>query len=297
MLRAFTITVVALVASLPPANAQMRPATGHTAAEQYLLCLVNRARANPVAEARRLNMDLNEGIPRNTITATPKQPLAFNDKLQAASQAHNRWMLQQGTIGHEGENGSEPMDRAEAAGYKLTPPAGVAENLGMVGQTLDPIEEADAVRQIHDGLFVDEGVAGRGHRVNMFKDDFRESGVAVGAGQMQQGIERFNIWTMTQMFAYAKGDAFLTGVVFSDRVNRDSFYTPGEGIGNVTISATRSGDSRKFTATTWMAGGYTLQLPPGSYIVTASGAGLPMPLDGGNVTIRNQNVAVEFKLP
>ena len=58
-----------------------------TPAEQYLVELINRARANPVAEVQRLANDpnwagalpdLNEGLPAGTIPATAKQPLAIN---------------------------------------------------------------------------------------------------------------------------------------------------------------------------------------------------------------------------
>lgn len=277
-------------------GAEMRPASGPTPGEQYLLCLVNRARANPSAEAQRIGVELNEGLPRGTISNSPRQPLAINIKLLAAARAHNQWMVRQGTISHQGEDGSEAMDRVEKAGYKLTPPAGVAENLGMVGQTLSPIEQKQAVEKIHEGLYVDEGVAGRGHRVNIFRADMRESGLALGSAEVRQGGEIFHMWFMTQEFAFAKGDAFITGVVFADRIERDRFYTPGEGIQDVTITATRS-DSRQFTAKTWTAGGYTLQVPPGTYRVSATGPGLPTPLDGGTVTVRDHNVAVDFVIP
>ena len=43
--------------------------------EQYMIELINRARANPGAEAARIGVDLNEGIPAGTITTDPKQPL------------------------------------------------------------------------------------------------------------------------------------------------------------------------------------------------------------------------------
>ena len=48
--------------------------------EQYMIELINRARANPGAEAARIGVDLNEGIPAGTITTDPKQPLAISDQ-------------------------------------------------------------------------------------------------------------------------------------------------------------------------------------------------------------------------
>jgi hypothetical protein len=46
-----------------------------TAAEQLQLELINRARLDPVAEAARLGIDLNEGLAAGTISAAAKQPL------------------------------------------------------------------------------------------------------------------------------------------------------------------------------------------------------------------------------
>ena len=47
-----------------------------TAADQYILELVNRARLDPAGEAARLGIDLNEGLAAGTISATPKDPYA-----------------------------------------------------------------------------------------------------------------------------------------------------------------------------------------------------------------------------
>jgi hypothetical protein len=58
--------------------------------EQLILELINRARANPEAEASRLGISLNASLPAGTITAAPKQPLAPNQQLQNASVGHSR---------------------------------------------------------------------------------------------------------------------------------------------------------------------------------------------------------------
>ena len=52
------------------------PSGGMTPSEQYFLELVNRGRANPVGEAARFGIDLNEGLPSGTIPSDPAQPLA-----------------------------------------------------------------------------------------------------------------------------------------------------------------------------------------------------------------------------
>ena len=49
--------------------------------EQYMLELINRARANPSAEASRYGIGLNDGLAAGTITTAAKQPLAPQQNL------------------------------------------------------------------------------------------------------------------------------------------------------------------------------------------------------------------------
>jgi Ca2+-binding RTX toxin-like protein len=79
--------------------------------------------------------------------------------------------------------------------------------------------------------------------------------------------------------------------VFDDK-NRDNAYTPGEGIANATIVA--SGKAGTFTVGSAAAGGYQMQLPPGTYTVTASGDGLKGYASLGNVVIAGDNVKRDF---
>jgi hypothetical protein len=44
------------------------------AAGEYMLTLINRARANPAGTAANFGIDLNEGLAPGTIPGTPKQP-------------------------------------------------------------------------------------------------------------------------------------------------------------------------------------------------------------------------------
>lgn len=267
-----------------------------TPEEQYFICLINRARANPAGEAKRLGIDLNEGLPAGKISDKPKQPLAHHPKLASAARGHSRWMLEEDTISHEGAGESSPQRRMEEAGYRFTPPCGSGENLGFVGQTQDYKPAVDAMDDLYRGLFIDEGVEGRGHRTNLLAEPFRETGVGVAKGLLANAGRQFNSWVVTQNFAYNPGNPFLVGVVFADTVTRDEFYTPGEGKGGVTITAQRKGGTARFTAKTWASGGYVLQLPPGTYQVTAAGGGLTKAVDGGTVTIGKVNAAADFAI-
>ncbi len=103
---------------------------------------------------------------------------------------------------------------------------------------------------------------------------------------------------VTQEFAWRRGDPFLTGVAYQDR-DGGGFYSPGEGLGAVTISAVGLHGEGTFSTTTWDSGGYSLKLPAGTFAVTASGGALSAP-STTTVTIGTDNVGwdiVEPKAP
>jgi hypothetical protein len=64
-----------------------------TASEQFMLELINRARLDPVGEAARYGIDLNQGLTTGTISTTPKQVLAPNQYLADSADSHSTWML------------------------------------------------------------------------------------------------------------------------------------------------------------------------------------------------------------
>jgi uncharacterized protein YkwD len=245
-----------------------------TAVEQYELELINRARANPLAEAARYSIDLNEGLAAGTISSTPKQPLAINPYLTDAARKHSQWMLDTDTFSHTGSGGSAPQGRMQSAGYSFVAPWTSGENIGYRGTTPSVPNPTTTAAQIHEDLFVDEGIAGRGHRKNIMSNSFKEIGVGVVSG----GFNQYNAVMVTTDFAASGTASFLTGVVYNDTTSADNFYTPGEGISGVTITATRIGDGAVFSTTTWSSGGYSLALTAGKYIVAASGSGFTAPL-------------------
>jgi serralysin len=234
-----------------------------SAYEQYFLELVNRARANPGAEASRLGIDLNQGLSSGTIANTAKQPLAMNQLLNDSAQAHSDWMLATDTFSHTGANGSSAGDRMKAAGYAFTGSWTWGENIsirwgGGVG------ESAGTVESFHDGLFKSAG-----HRTNILNNAFKEVGIGIGVGEYKGSAGA----DATQNFARSGGATFLTGVAFDDK-DGDRFYDPGEGMGAVKVSVTSS-TGATYATTTWDAGGYQLALPAGDYTVAFSGGGLP----------------------
>jgi hypothetical protein len=266
---------------------QLLSAVSPTAAEQYMLQLINRARANPAAEAASLGIDLNEGLSPGTISPDAKQPLAFNPQLIDAARSHNAWMMQSNTFAHN-EGATDPGDQMRASGYLFTGSWSWGQNIAWSGQTPQVPAVGPTTGQEERDLFVDTSEPGRGHRLNLLEANFKEIGVGVTPGSFQS----YNSVLVTQDFAARSGSSFLVGVAYTD-ADHTHTYQIGEGLGGVTITATRQGDAATFTTTTWSAGGYSLPLDPGTYTVTASGAGIGS-VTQGNIVIGSQNVEADF---
>jgi uncharacterized protein YkwD len=258
-----------------------------TASEQYMLELINRARANPTAEAAADGIDLNEGLAPGTISSDPKQPLAFNPVLISAAREHSNWMIQNNTFAHN-EGTVDPGAQMSAAGYPFVGNWTWGQNIAFRGQTMTAPNVPQTVGQEENDLFIDAGIDGRGHRTNLMNDSFKEVGVGVGTGTFQG----YNSVLTSQDFAAESGDSFLTGVAYRDS-DGNKFYSVGEGLGSITITATRASDNAVFSTTTWSAGGYTLALAPGTYSITATGTGLGT-VTTDNVVISDRNVELDF---
>jgi hypothetical protein len=283
------------------------PDDGPTPYEQFFLELTNRGRADPPAEVARLSSrtwgntgapaapDLNEGLAAGTIPPGARQPLAFNPKLILAARNYSELCLSENKFGHN-VGGTNPGQRMTAAGYAFTGGWGWGENVAWSGSTGSfPLTQAVAGNH-YELLFIDRNVTGRGHRLNLLNSSFKEVGIGIAAGGNYNGGAggaTYNAVLTTQDFAYSSGNSFLTGVVFTD-ADGDAFYTPGEGIGSVTITASPVGGGPAFTVNTWASGGYALPLAPGTYSVSATGAFGTF--DMGPATISTQNIKRDAKL-
>ncbi|WP_094674163.1 CAP domain-containing protein [Hydrocoleum sp. CS-953] len=243
--------------------------TQPTAQDQYMLELVNRGRANPQEEAvRYLNGDINQGLSAGTISTDAKQPLAFNLNLNTAAEDHGQYLLDNNLFTHTGEGGTNSRQRMQAAGYTFTNPSGNGENLAWNGST-GFIDFTNAVGKNHDGL-----VNSTGHRKNLMNDEYDEIGISSLQGPFTRNGTTFNAVMSTQNFAYSGAiGPFITGVAYTDDEVSDDFYTVGEGIGEITVTAVDTTDSNNtFTTTTWDAGGYSLDVAANTtYDVTFSG--------------------------
>ena len=264
-----------------------QPAAEASAAEQLVIELINRARANPAAEAARYGIDLNKDL-TSPISPAPKQPLAINSSLNRASELHSRDMLANDYFDHIGKNGSTPSKRATDAGYSN----GAGENIAVRSvATVNPQSDAEVA---HEQLF-----RSAGHRSNLLTDFYREIGVGIEYGDYAfQSIGDLPAMMTTEKFG-ASNKHFITGVVFSDGVINDDFYSVAEGIGKVSIVATDT-TGNKFSTETGAAGGYALHAPNGNYSLVAIIPGRQSAVNLGTVTIQNANTKVDIatdKLP
>lgn len=210
-----------------------------TAYEQFMLELVNAARAKVGA-----------------------QPLAFNGKLNASADSHTNWMLGTDAFSHSGANRSTPTDRMKSAGYALAGSWATAENIAWASTRGAPGYQ-DEVQLLHTNLMNSPG-----HKANILNGAFREIGIGFNTGLYKSWDGAF----VTQNFAQSGSKVFLTGVVMDDK-DGDRRYDVGEALKGVKITAVSS-TGASFSTTSESAGGYSLALPAGTYTVTYSGGGI-----------------------
>jgi len=233
-----------------------------TAQEVLVVELINRARANPEAEATRLGIGLNDGITGTQISATPKQPLAHNLLLIDSARIHSQWMLDADIFSHTGSNNSSATERMSAAGYVFSGSWTSGENIAWGGTTGSSINLTSYAISQHEGLFESPG-----HRVNILNANFREIGIGQKQGYFFSNGNNYLSSMLTQNFARSGSSYYLTGVVYSDTNNND-FYDVGEGMSGITISF--NGKSYPVYAT----GAYTIPVSNGSYDLTITGDSL-----------------------
>lgn len=262
-----------------------------TGAEQQVLEMINRARANPTAEGQRLHIDINEGLPAGH-TAAVRPPLAMNKNLLTSARAHSQDMWTRKFFDHVNPDGKDPYQRMTAAGYPF-PPVTAGENIA--------VWSSKSASGLEDALMVDAGEPGRGHRVNLLNTDgvhvFREVGVGYFSGATPiagasdpnlNGLRDF----ITQDFGTTATGPFVLGVVYTD-ANHNGLYDPGEGLAGVTVAP----DVGNFFSVTGTAGGFAFPVgTSGTLTVTASGGPLSAPMNS-QVVLSGVNAKTDFVVP
>ncbi len=246
--------------------------------DQEMLELINRARANPLAEASRQGIALNEGLPAGTLGSEVRQPLAPSTLLTGVAKAHSADMIQRSYFAHINPDGIGPLERAEAAGYYTTY---VGENLSAKGLVSLP----DAAKALHDSLFLSAP-----HRVNTLLGGYREVGLGLQYGSIKfTNGNRQDGSIVTQLFGGGyPGKIYVTGVAYDDTLD-NNFYNVGEGRGSIIVEA-RDEQGHRVTTTSGSSGGYALSLDPGNYRILAFTANRTRMLDLGSVNLVSANV-------
>ncbi|QHQ34470.1 CAP domain-containing protein [Algicella marina] len=245
---------------------------GPSAQDQFIVELINRARADPNAESDRLDKALASGV-----SSGPKQALAVVGALDIAAEGHSRDMHEMDFFDHTNPfTGTSPWQRMEDAGYGPQGSFAGGENIAWISGYESP-NSAGSAERLHNNLFRSDG-----HQRNILNGGFSEIGVGyeVGADNSQN---------VTQNFGDRGGYAYVTGVVIDD-ADGDEFYDIGEGQGEVRVTAWNAAGT--FATSTWDAGGYSLRLPPGTYSLGFEGGDL----NGQyvtTVTIGSDNVKID----
>jgi hypothetical protein len=234
--------------------------------EQYVLEIINRARANPTAEGTRLGIDITQNYPTTDPALSPvgaRPPLALNARLREAARKHCEAMYTNAFFAHTNPiTGSTFDSRITAEGYVWNR---CGENIAAGGSS--------TAVQLEDLLMRDDQVVGRGHRVNLLDittgSYYREIGIYYyqGASAKTVNIDGTDYQLkdfMTQDFGRSSDGPFLVGVVYND-FNNNFFYDPGEGISGVTVRPATG----TYYAVTSSSGGYAIPVTSaGTFLVT-----------------------------
>ncbi len=274
-----------------------------TAAEQELLEAINRIRINPQAElsviytnvatltssdpkvtsdTRAFNMNSAQ-LQSEFAALVPVAPVIWSSALSDAAQTHSSLMIAQRTQSHQLPGEASLGTRVTAAGY--TNWQGLGENI---------YAYAENTFHGHAGFVIDWGNNPPGHRDNIMDADWKEVGIDATPHTPLDGADVGPL-VITQDFGtrFNYGNSYIVGVVYQES-NGNGRYNAGEGLGSVTITATPVGGGTTYTTTSMTAGGYQLQLPNGTYTVTASGGTLGSPRVINNVVIASANRKVDF---
>ena len=284
--------------------------------EQWFLELMNRARANPQAEADRVLVDYGSARVKQAVDFFLRErpgvewsrnenhdafdalpvvpPFAFVPELIDAARGHTRVMKQTDSQTHQATGEPPLRDRVTATGYGWS----------RLGESVFAF--ADDMLHAHAGFAIDwgqplDGGTGRpqtGHR-NALMDPFFAT-VGVGVEYDRSGATRVGPQLITIDFAVPADTAtrYVTGVVYEDR-NANGMYDPGEGIEGVRIETDRS----DFFALSSASGGYAIPVAAnaGQTVVSARGEpGTAGELVGEQqvvVTLAGANVKVDFGPP
>lgn len=296
--------MVGTLAAASAIHAQTRYSHGNpTADEQYMLELINRARANPAEEGLRLAKSTDPYVrlgidyfgvdvaklKKDFASYPMRPPLAMNPKLIAAARRHSDDMARKNFQSHTGSDKSTIVSRIADAGYRSS---SISENIysSLVSSPF----------LAHAGFAIDWGRGpgglqpGLGHRRNIMALDnatYREVGIGI-ISRSGADAEKYGKLAVTQDYGtLVDSPYFLLGVAYQDK-NGNSTYDPGEGLAGIKVRPSVG----SFFAITSSSGGYAIpfQQSPGEASVVFSGDSLEAPVTRKFSLVR-QNVKVDLR--
>lgn len=277
--------------------------------EQVLLELINRARANPAAEAIRLRTTTAAGLLQayafflvdldrfqaDLSALPPLPPLAFHPLLLGPARSHSQYQLVNAVQTHF--QGSQSVrERVEATGY---PWAALGENVYAFAE--DP-PQAHAGFEVDWGLFGPDGLPVApgmqdppGHRLSNHSAAFREAGIGWLPGNntviTPTATNSVGPNVVTVVFGARSGaQPLITGVVYYD-LNGNGFYDAGEGVGGVDVEVAGAQWSGRSSA----SGGYAVPVSNGIGAVTFRGPGLA-PVERAVTVANGDNAKLDLAL-
>lgn len=299
-----TFSVLGSLAAASAIHAQTQYSHGNpTADEQYMLELINRARANPAAEGLRLanttDPDVQLGIKlfgvdvaklkKDFASYRVQPPVAMNTKLLIAARRHSNDMAKNNFQSHTGSDNSTITSRINDAGYNSS---SISENI-YANLVPSPFFA-------HAGFAIDWGGGpggvqpGLGHRGNIMglgNASYREIGIGI-ATRSGADADRYGKLAVTQDYGTLKDSPFfLLGVAYQDD-NGNGICDPGEGLPGIRVQPSVG----SFFAVTSSSGGYAIPFrdSPGAASVVFSGGGLEAPVTRTFSLVR-QNVKVDLR--
>ncbi len=250
-------------------------------AGMQLFQLINQARSRPLDVAASLGMDpeqvLSDLPELHDILTEGLPPLTFNLQLYTAARAHAEDMFKEEYYGHDSPDGRTYEDRIREAGYD---PLASGESIGLQCLGSDFIGEPDdnlvdhLVSLMFRKIFACELAPDGDEERNILDPVLREVGISIITGTSSKlgGICGDNLLMMVADFGLSSTEQphGIEGVVYSD-LNQDNLYSPGEGIGRVSVSVEGLSDddtSRRVDLYTNEAGGFSLPAVPGEYRIS-----------------------------
>lgn len=249
-----------------------------TPLEQHFIYLVNRARHDPVA------YQLENSLPVDLSDVEPRPPLAVNNQLNASARFHAVEMANFNYFAHQSPiTGDHPNKMVRDQGYPL--PSFFPDDANYVESIAAGTFFSNAQEPLN-ALIVDEGVPDLGHRKHLLGIGDQANNREIGVGYGFNAAATYDHYWAIHATYSSTNDPFLTGVVFAD-ANANSRYDVGEGLGGVTVTA------GPYSTSTNPAGGWSLAVPNGQYVVSASGGGFSGTSEVP-VVVSGQSRAVDF---